>query len=127
MVKAPNFGRAILEAKKMRTSKLNLGIATVVLLTGMVSCGGSSGVSGRYVGEVEEMGWKMELDFHGDGKATLTMSEGDNGHPMDCTYETGEKRVLVNCLGSSGISLTQLDNGDLEGDMGGTIVRYKKR
>jgi hypothetical protein len=112
----------------MKTIIRILGIAGASLI-GLAACGGSSAVSGRYVAEVREGGMEMnmELDFQKDGKATLTMVEGDNRQDMDCTYETGERRISVNCFGSSGISLTRLDDGDLEGDMDGMIVRYEKR
>jgi len=110
----------------MRTILKILGPAGAALI-GLTACGDNSTVSGRYVAEIQGSGMKMELNFHEEGKATLTMSEDGNGEDMECAYESGEKRIAVNCFGSSGISLTRLDDGDLEGDMGGTIVRYKKR
>ena len=56
------------------------------------------------------------------------MVAGDERQPpLDCTYESGEATIMVNCIGSSGFSLTRLDNGDLEGNMGGTLVRHEKR
>jgi len=70
---------------------------------------------------------EMAIDFRKDDKAILTISEDGNGEDMECTYESGEQRISVNCFGSSGISMTRLDGGDLEGDMDGMIVRYKKR
>jgi hypothetical protein len=106
----------------MKTSLRFGGIAGVILI-GLAACGGGSAASGRYVAEMPGMGDEMALDFHKDGTATLTMG----GQDVDCTYEEGEKRIAVSCFGSSGFSLTPLDNGDLEGDMGGAIVHYKKR
>ncbi|MDA1074352.1 MAG: hypothetical protein O3A63_06270 [Proteobacteria bacterium] len=118
----------------MKTKLRILSIAGTVLL-GLVACGdsssgsstGSGPVSGRYVADITEAGIKMEFDFAGDGKTTLTMDEGGERSEMDCTYTSGERRIAVSCFGSSGISLTQLEGGDLEGDMDGMIVRYKKR
>jgi len=104
-----------------------LSIAGIVLL-GLAGCGDDGSTpSGRYVGELEGTGIEVELDFGDDGKAVLTMVEdGNRLEGMDCTYESGEKRISVSCFGSSGISLTPLDGGDLEGDMDGTIVRFEK-
>lgn len=111
----------------MKNSLRVLGMSGAVLAV-LAACGGGSAVSGLYVAEIPEVGMGMELDFHGDGKATFTMTDGgDNRQDMDCTYEEGEARIAVKCFGSSGIFLTRLDDGDLEGDMGGTIVRYKKQ
>ncbi len=110
----------------MKTVLRSVSTAGVVLI-GVAACGDGSAVSGRYVADIKEAGMQLELDFHKDGKATLTMAEGASRHDMDCSYESGERRVSVSCFGSSGISLTKLDDGDLEGDIDGMIVRYKKR
>jgi len=110
----------------MGTSLRSLGLAGAALI-GLAACGDGSAVSGRYVAELPGSGLEMELDFQDDGKATFTMIEGGDRHDMECTYESGEQRISVSCFGSSGISLTRLDGGDLEGDMDGAIVRYKKR
>jgi hypothetical protein len=73
------------------------------------------------------MGMNMELDFSSDGNAVLTMIEGGNRYEgMECTYQSGEARIAVSCFGSSGISLTRLEGGDLEGDLDGMIVRFRK-
>jgi hypothetical protein len=110
----------------MKTILRNPGIA-VASLSLLSACGGGSDVSGVYRGDLGGTGMAVELDFKGDGKATFAIIQGENRQPMDCTYETGEQTILVSCFGSSGISLTKLDNGDLEGNMDGTIVRYEKR
>jgi hypothetical protein len=111
----------------MKTTIQKLGIASVSLWT-LCACGGGSGVSGVYVAEIPNAGYGFELDFQGDGKGTITMVAGDERQPpLDCTYTSGEATIMVNCIGSSGFSLTKLDNGDLEGSMGGTLVRYEKR
>jgi len=110
----------------MTNSLRILGIAGAALVV-LAACGDTSAVSGRYVAELQDTGIQLELDFLKDGKATFTMGEGGKGTPMECTYESGERRILVSCFGSSGISLTRLDDGDLEGDMDGTLVRYEKR
>jgi hypothetical protein len=91
----------------------------------LAACGGrDSSLSGRYV--AESQGVIMEFNFLGDGKATFAMSEDGKGEPVDCTYQAGENLISVSCFGSSGISLTRVDGG-LEANMGGDIVRYKKR
>jgi hypothetical protein len=112
----------------MKTTFRILGFAGLAVL-GLASCGDNNATpSGLYVGELEGAGIEMELDFADDGKAALTFIEGGNRlDDMDCTYESGENRIAVSCFGSSGISLTRLDNGDLEGDMDGAIVVFKKR
>ena len=84
-------------------------------------------LAGRYVGEMPDIGMTMEVDFRKDGVAVLTFVEGGQGTDMDCTYQSGESRIALSCFGSSGISLTRLNGGDLEGDLDGTIVRLKKR
>jgi hypothetical protein len=83
-------------------------------------------LSGRYAGEMSEIGIGMEVDFRKDGEAVLTMIEGGERIDMECTYQSGESRIALKCFGSSGISLTRLDGGDLEADMDGVIVRLKK-
>jgi hypothetical protein len=107
---------------------LRILVVASAVLTGIAACsgGGAGGVSGRYVGNLPGEGGEMAFDFHGDGKATMSVGEGGNGVDLDCTWEKGEKRIAVSCPGSSGISMTALDGGDLEADMGGTIVRFKK-
>lgn len=101
--------------------------ALVALMMGgaVAACGGSdSALSGRYVAELE--GTTMEFNFLGDGKATFGMVENGKLVPVDCTYQAGETLISVSCFGSSGISLTRVDGG-LEANMGGVLVRYKKR
>ena len=108
-------------------------------LLALAACGGESGPSsatkvakgaapsGCYVGDIGGPGVQMEFNFGSDGKAVLTMIEnGNRAVSLDCTYQSGEARTALSCPGSSGISLTPLDGGDLEGDLDGTIVRYKK-
>ncbi len=96
----------------------------MVVAGAAVACGDSSELSGRYVGQVE--GMTMEFNFLEDGKATFGMSGGGPMERVDCTYQTGETLISVNCVGSSGISLTRVDDG-LEANMGGVLVRYKKQ
>ena len=101
------------------------GFGALTVAAMAVACGGgSSALSGRYVGEVE--GTTMEFNFLGDGKATFGMSAGGSMERVDCTYQEGETLISVNCVGSSGISLTRVDGG-LEANMGGVLVRYKKQ
>lgn len=109
------------------TSSLRIcGVACTALL-GVVACGtGSSSVAGQYAGKLPGGGGDMAFDFHGDGKATMTMGDGGSGVSLDCTWEKGEKTIAVSCPGSSGISMTPLDGGGLEANMGGTIVRFEK-
>ncbi|MBL8201758.1 MAG: hypothetical protein JNK40_12360 [Chromatiales bacterium] len=100
-------------------------LVALMMAGGLAGCGGpDSSLSGRYVAELE--GSTMEFNFLGDGKATFAMTEDGEGEPVDCAYEAGENLIAVSCFGSSGISLTRVDGG-LEADMGGVIVRYKKR
>ena len=54
------------------------------------------------------------------------MGESDGGFTVDCAYEAGETLIMLNCVGSSGISLTRVDGG-LEANMGGMLVNYKKQ
>jgi len=100
----------------------------------LAGCSGeSSGApSGRYVAELADSelgtGLKMHLEFKSDGTAVLEMEEDGRRIPfLDCTYTSGEVRIALSCLGSSGISLTRLQGGDLEGDLDGAILRYRKQ
>jgi len=102
------------------------GAACAAMLV-MTACGSSSGsVSGRYAGTLPGGGGDMAFDFHGDGKATMSVGAGGNSVGLECTWQKGEKSIAVSCPGSSGISMTPLDGGDLEANMGGTIVRFEK-
>ncbi len=94
----------------------------------MAACGGggTGGVSGKYAGQLPGGGGSMTFDFQGDGKATMSVGEGGNSVSLDCTWQKGEKTIAVSCPGSSGITMTPLDGGDLEANMGGTIVRFEK-
>ncbi len=123
------------------TTKFRTLFIAVAALSGLAGCGGDDGahaggakaagsgggLSGRYIGEVPEMGMSMETVFRKDGEAVLTFVEGDNRMDMDCTYQSGEVRIALSCLGSSGISFIRLDDGDLEGDVDGAIIRFVKR
>ena len=111
-----------------------LAVACIALL-GIAACGndnssasGSKGGSivGKYVGQVPELGVQLEIQLQKDNKGILTFDTGNTRTDMDCTYDAGEKQIALNCLGSSGITLTKLDNGDMEGNMDGTIVHFKK-
>lgn len=100
-------------------------LVALMMVGALAACGGSdSSLSGRYVAELE--GNTMEFNFLGDGKATFGMTENGETEQVDCTYQAGETLISVSCLGSSGISMTRVDGG-LEADMGGIVVRYKKR
>lgn len=94
--------------------------------TASAGAGQAGGVSGRYLADVPAMGIKMQIAFAKDGSAMLTFIEGENNHDMDCTYQSGEVRIALSCFGSSGISLTRLSGGDLEGDIDGMIVRFRR-
>lgn len=97
-----------------------LGIAGIAL----GGCGDSKSLSGRYVADFE--GSQMVINFMDDSKATFSVGEGSDSPTMDCTYQAGESLITLNCVGSSGISLTRVDGG-LEANMGGMLVRYKKQ
>lgn len=89
--------------------------------------GGGGALSGRYVGEAPDLGMSMELDLRNDGDGVLTMVTDNERTAFECTYQSGESTIALSCLGSSGITLTRLDGGDLEGNLDGTIVRFEKR
>ena len=122
----------------MTTKTMTLMITGAALI-GLAACGGDTGsntgsaasgggsLAGRYAGDLPDLGVTMEIDFRKDGGAVLTFVEGGQGTDMDCTYQSGESRIALSCFGSSGISLTRLNGGDLEGDIDGEIVRFKKR
>lgn len=54
------------------------------------------------------------------------MGAGEDGPPVDCTYQVAETLITLSCFGSSGISLTRVDGG-LEANMGGMLVRYHRQ
>ena len=110
----------------MKTS-LRTCIAASAAVLVMTACGSSSGgVSGRYEGDLPGGMGHMAFDFHGEGKATMNVGDDGNSTSLDCTWQQGEKSIAVSCPGSSGISMMPLDGGDLEANMGGTIVRFEK-
>lgn len=96
------------------------GVAGIALS----ACSDDGSLSGKYVADVE--GTQMVINFIDDSKATFAMGGGDDGSTMDCTYQAGETLITLNCVGSSGISITRVDGG-LEANMGGMLVRYKKQ
>lgn len=112
----------------MKTVFQIMSVLGVVLL-GLASCeDANSTPAGRYIGELVGTGIEVELNFGEDGAAVMTMVESGNRlDDMECSYESGESRTVVKCFGSSGISLKTLENGDLEGDMNGMIVHFKKQ
>lgn len=95
-------------------------LVAVMVVGALAACGGNSSLSGRYVADFQ--GTTLEFNFLNDGKATFSMG----GEQVDCTYQDGDALISVNCFGSSGITLTRVDGG-LEANMGGVLVRYKKR
>lgn len=110
----------------MKTPVRFCGVACASVML-MTACGGSpGGVSGRYEGNLPGGMGHVAFDFQGEGKATMSVGEGGNGVSLDCTWQKGEKTIAVGCPGSSGITMTPLDGGDLEANMGGTIVRFEK-
>ncbi|MCB1625595.1 MAG: hypothetical protein KDI32_13465 [Pseudomonadales bacterium] len=98
----------------------SLGVASIAL----AACGDSRSLSGTYVGDV--MGTQMAIHFIDDSKATFGPSAAGENATVDCTYQEGDKLITLNCLGSSGITLTRADGG-LEANMGGLVVHYKKQ
>ena len=99
-------------------------MALVLLVVSVAGCGGGGSLSGKYAADFE--GERMVINFIDDSKATFTMGESDGGFTVDCAYEAGETLIMLNCVGSSGISLTRVDGG-LEANMGGMLVNYKKQ
>lgn len=97
---------------------------TVIMFFGLMACSDDTSLSGRYVSEIE--GNSMAFDFRDDSNVTFSMTEGGQTENADCTYTSSETRISVSCVGSSGISLTRVGK-DLDGDMGGVILRFKKR
>ncbi|HNR78079.1 MAG TPA: hypothetical protein PKM48_13180, partial [Parvularculaceae bacterium] len=89
--------------------------------SGGKSASSGSALSGVYVGEVPELGVGLEYNFNKDGTAVLTWVTENNRTDMDCTYQSGEARIALSCIGSSGISISRLEGGDLEADMDGTL------
>ena len=96
------------------------GVAGIAL----TACSADDSLSGKYVAEFE--GGQMVINFIDESKATFTMGENDQGATVDCTYQAGETLIMLNCVGSSGISITRVDGG-LEANMGGMLVNYKKQ
>ncbi len=92
--------------------------------TALTACSADDSLSGKYAADFE--GERMVINFIDDSKATFTMGESDGGFTVDCAYEAGETLIMLNCVGSSGISLTRVDGG-LEANMGGMLVNYKKQ
>ena len=106
----------------MKTKIIHITSALLILL-GLGACGDGNTISGRYVAEFQ--GTTMEFDFLDDTRVIFAVSEEGVRETMDCTYTYGETRISVSCPGSSGIAITRSGN-DLEADMGGVIVLYKK-
>ena len=98
-------------------------LATAVVAS-LTACSSDDSLSGKYVADFE--GGIMVINFIDDSKATFTMGESDDGPTVDCTYQVGETLINLNCVGSSGISLTRVEGG-LEANMGGMLVNYRKQ
>lgn len=104
-------------------TKITFITSALVILLGLSACGGGNAISGHYVAEFQ--GTTMEFDFLDDSKVIFAMTEEGVRETMDCTYTSGETRISVSCPGSSGIAITRAGS-DLEADMGGMVVRFKK-
>lgn len=102
----------------------SLRAAVAVVGVALTACSDDGSLSGRYVAEQD--GVRMVIDFIDGSRATFSMGPGEDGPPVDCTYQVGETLINLSCFGSSGISLTRVDGG-LEANMGGMLVRYRKQ
>ena len=90
-------------------------LACAALVTG----GCSSGMKGTY----SDAGGGMVLDLKSGGKATFTFQ----GDAADCTYDTNEKKLTVDCKGPAGKTVFNIhDDGSLTGPPGSFIPALRK-
>jgi hypothetical protein len=81
--------------------------------------------TGRYV--AGESGDGISLEFHSDKKVHLTiMDQGAESNAIDGTYDISGEKVTVRMPGVDPVLLTRRGN-ELEGNFGGSIVRFAKR
>lgn len=106
--------------------RIRLSVLAGVAVSGVAlnACSNDGSLSGKYVADQD--GARMVIDFIDSNRATFSVGAGEEGSAVDCTYQVGETLITLNCMGSSGISLTRVDGG-LEANMGGMLVRYKKQ
>ena len=92
-----------------------VSLACAALLTG----GCSTGMKGTY----SDAGGGVVLDLRSGGKATFTFQ----GDAADCTYDTNDKKLTVDCKGPAGKSVFNIhDDGSLTGPPGSFIPALRK-
>jgi hypothetical protein len=105
----------------MRTKKLTLTIicGAVLASAALVTCGCSAGMKGTY----SDAGGAMVLDLKSGGKATFTFQ----GDAADCTYDTNDKKLTVDCKGPAGKAIFNVhEDGSLTGPPGSFIPVLRK-
>jgi hypothetical protein len=74
-------------------------------------------------GTYSDAGGGVVLDLRSGGKATFTFQ----GDAADCTYDTNEKKLSVDCKGPAGKTIFNVhDDGSLTGPPGSFIPALRK-